>query len=170
MLTSSIFQKRFSRWMTLVMITFSSFAMFVPDDALLMGMPAATSMLLNNDRFEVSVNWRNYNNGQTGPGTAIKLTSDSGYFFFFNAANIELVIKVLDGRSVNGYFWVMYGALSDVEYNIMIRDMYTGASKDYYNPAHNLASVSDVTAFTGQSTSWTAGQLYAVDSIVGNLR
>ena len=90
--------------------------------------------------------WRNYNDGSTGPGKAVALTSDSGYFWFFDNANVELMIKVLDGRAVNGHFWVLYGALSDVEYTITIDDTLTGARKTFYNPPNNLASVADVAA------------------------
>jgi hypothetical protein len=54
---------------------------------------------------------------------------------------------VLDGRAVNGHFWVLFGALSDVEYTITISDSVSGATKTYYNPPHVLASVADVNAF-----------------------
>ncbi len=48
--------------------------------------------------------------GASGDGTGVKLTSDSGYFWFFNDANIELVVKVLDGcRIGNGAYWVFAG-------------------------------------------------------------
>ena len=33
----------------------------------------------------------------------VGLTSDSGYFYFFDPANIELVIKVLNGCGLNGH-------------------------------------------------------------------
>ena len=95
----------------------------------------------------VTVSWRDYNTNSVGPGVGIPLTPDSGYFWFFNASNIELVVKVLDGRSINGYFWVMYGALSDVEYTHRIRDLKTGAKKTYYNPPRILASRADIRAF-----------------------
>ena len=49
--------------------------------------------------------------GTSGRGAAVPLTGDTGYFWFFNSANVELIVKVLDGRTVNGQFWVFYGAL-----------------------------------------------------------
>ena len=33
-----------------------------------------------------------------GRATPVPLTADTGYFWFFDAANVELVVKVLDGR------------------------------------------------------------------------
>jgi hypothetical protein len=50
---------------------------------------------------------------------------------------------------VNGYFWVFYGALSNVEYTIRITDTVTGEIKTYFNPDGRLASVADVLAFHG---------------------
>jgi len=116
------------------------------------GVPACTtgesSMCLNGNRFRVSVAWTNpYDGGSTGVGTASKLTSDTGSFWFFSPNNIELVVKVLDGRGTNGKFWVFYGALSDVAYTITVTDTLTGAVKTYLNEARHLASVADTTAF-----------------------
>ncbi len=86
--------------------------------------------------------WKNpYDGGTTGVGHAVPLTTDTGYFWFFLSTNVELVIKVLDGRPVNGHFWVFTGALSDVEYTITVRDSQTGAVKTYFNPGRTLASM-----------------------------
>jgi hypothetical protein len=77
----------------------------------------------------------------------VPLTSDTGYFWFFSASNVELVLKAVDGRTFNNHFWVFYGALSDVEYTITVTDMVTGAVKTYSNTAGHLASVADTAAF-----------------------
>ena len=71
-------------------------------------------------------------------GRRIGLTADTGYFWFFNSANVELVVKVLDARGVNGQFWVFYGALSNVEYEIVVIDTATGESRRYKNPSGAL--------------------------------
>jgi hypothetical protein len=60
---------------------------------------------------------------------------------------VELVIKALDGRAVDGKFWIFYGALSDVHYTITVTDTQTGAVKTYTNPSGQLASVADTSAF-----------------------
>lgn len=41
-----------------------------------------------------------------GQGSARPLTDESGAFWFFDPVNIEVTIKVLDGRPINGHFWV----------------------------------------------------------------
>ena len=75
------------------------------------------------------------------------LTGDTGYFWFFDEANVELVVKVLDGTAINGHYWVFYGALSDVQYTITVTDTLSGASRTYDNPQGTLASVADTAAF-----------------------
>ena len=107
----------------------------------------ATSLCLNSSRFRVRVAWRAPNIGSSGAGQAQTLTSDTGYFWFFSSNNVELVIKVVDGRSFNGKFWVFYGALSDVEYTITVTDTETGTERIYFNPAGRLASAADTAAF-----------------------
>ena len=112
---------------------------------------STTALCLNNDRFRVQVSWSVPSQGTSGVATATELTSDTGYLWFFTSNNIELVIKVVDGRAFNNFFWVFYGALSDVQYTITVTDTLTSAVKIYSNPQGQLASVADVTAFPGGS-------------------
>jgi len=106
-----------------------------------------TTLCLTRNRFRVQVDWRALNAGPSGIGQALPLTDSTGAFWFFNPTNIELVVKVLDGRSVNGKFWVFYGALSNVEYTITVMDTLTGTFKTYFNPQGRLASLADTAAF-----------------------
>ncbi|MFY9821791.1 MAG: hypothetical protein WAM82_10435 [Thermoanaerobaculia bacterium] len=85
--------------------------------------------------------------GGAGRGQAHGLTEDTGAFWFFAAANLELMVKVLDGRTVNGKFWVFFGALSDVDYTLTVTDTQTGQQKTYHNPQGTLASRADIAAF-----------------------
>jgi len=110
--------------------------------------PSATTHCLTANRFAVSVSWKNpYDGGSTGVGQTVPLTGDSGAFWFFTSSNLELAVKVLDGRAANGHFWVLYGAMSDVEYTLTVTDTVTGAVKTYFNPPRHLASLSDTLAF-----------------------
>ena len=103
------------------------------------------TLCLAGGRFRVQVNWQSPTG--SGVGNAVTMSADTGHFWFFNAANVELVVKVLDARAVNGKFWVFYGALSDVQYTITVTDTATGAVKTYNNTQGNLASVADTAAF-----------------------
>ncbi|HEV7786302.1 MAG TPA: ELWxxDGT repeat protein, partial [Thermoanaerobaculia bacterium] len=114
--------------------------------------PAAGRLCLDGGRFAVEATWQDFSN-RTGTGTAVSLTSDTGYFWFFDAANVEAVIKVLDGTAVNGHFWVYYGALSNVEYQLTVTDTTIGAIKTYTNPKGRFASAGDIGAFSSQSIS-----------------
>jgi ELWxxDGT repeat protein len=108
--------------------------------------PSPRHLCLGGGRFRVEASWKDFQ-GNVGVGTAVAVTSDTGYFWFFNAANVEVVLKVLDGTGVNGHRWVFYGALSSVEYTLTVTDTQTGLSRRYYNPPGQLASVGDTTSF-----------------------
>ena len=105
------------------------------------------TLCLNQARFQVAVDWAVPDQGRSGHGTAVAVTADTGYFWFFDRTNVELMVKVLDGRGVNGKFWVLYGALSNVQYTITVTDTETGAVKKYDNASGNLASTADTSAF-----------------------
>ena len=77
----------------------------------------------------------------------VDLTDETGLFWFFSPDNVELVIKVLDGRAVNGHFWVFYGALSNVAYKITVTDTERNEVRTYSNPLRNFGSVGDTAAF-----------------------
>ena len=107
----------------------------------------STSLCLNGGRFRVTASWKNNATGASGQAHAVPLTGDTGYFWFFTDNNIELVVKALDGRPVNGKYWLFYGALSDVEYSIDVSDTTTGLTRSYFNPQGRQASVADTLAF-----------------------
>jgi ELWxxDGT repeat protein len=107
---------------------------------------SSSRLCLNGGRYQVEASWLT-REGQSGTGTAVSLSADTGYFWFFDADNVELVAKVLDGQGVNGHVWVFYGALSDVEYTITVTDTQTGFTRRYFNPQGTLASVGDTQGF-----------------------
>ena len=98
------------------------------------------------DRFQVEVTW-SAPNGASGTAQGNNLTLESGTFWFFQPENLELAVKVLDGRPINGRFWVSYGSLSDVAFRITVRDLVTGAVREYENPQGTMASRLDIEAF-----------------------
>ena len=98
-------------------------------------------------RFQVRVEFQGSPSGPTQAASAVSLTDDTGYFWFFDAANIEVVVKTLDGTSINGHYWVFSGALSNVQYAITVTDLETGAVQTYENPFGQLAGFADTLAF-----------------------
>jgi hypothetical protein len=107
--------------------------------------PAPHRLCLNSGRFAVETKWKLPD--RNGAGMSVGITGDTGYFWFFDAANVEAVVKVLDATAVNGRFWVFYGALSNVEYEITVTDTLTGKTKTYKNPKGRFASAGDTAAF-----------------------
>jgi hypothetical protein len=93
----------------------------------------AHTLCLNNGRFKVTANWQK-GNGQTGMATVVQLTPDTGYLWFFNSSNVEMVIKVLNGCGLDNHFWVFAGGLTNVMVTTHVTDTQTGAMKTYINP------------------------------------
>jgi hypothetical protein len=113
-------------------------------------------LCLENGRFQARVSWKNPFTGETGTGKTLPLTGDTGAFWFFDPNNLELMLKVLDGRAVNGYFWLFYGSLSNVEYTLTLTDTVTGKAKTYHNAPFQFGSQADVTAFQAPPPSVSA--------------
>lgn len=110
--------------------------------------PSETVLCLNGGRFRLEAVWENFEGGG-GVGHAVPQTDDTGAFWWFDPDNIEMAVKVLDGRGDNGYFWVFYGALSNVKFSLLVTDTQTGECKEYFNPLGTFASVGDTAAFHG---------------------
>ena len=92
----------------------------------------AQTLCLSNNRYQVRTTWRNQN-GQNGNGTAVRLTADTGYFWFFSSTNVEMVVKVLNACSLNSRFWVFAGGLTNVQVTTTVTDTQTGQVKVYNN-------------------------------------
>jgi hypothetical protein len=116
-------------------------------------------LCLGEGRFQLEASWAAPQvPGGSGPGSAAAITRDTGYFWFFEPDNVELVVKVLDGRALNGNFWVFYGSLSDVAWTLTVTDLVTGAAKTYSNPAGQLASRGDTAGLPGVGAAAALGQ------------
>ncbi len=97
--------------------------------------PDATGLCLLQNRFRVEVAWEDFfeNPGQ-GQAVPLSETDESGLFWMFSTDNIELVVKIIDGRDANGYFWVFAGGMTNVEFTITVTDTETNEVKSYSNP------------------------------------
>jgi photosystem II stability/assembly factor-like uncharacterized protein len=108
----------------------------------------ATTLCLNDSRFTVSADFQQTAEGAFSPATAVRLTSDTGYFWFFDPSNVEVVTKVLDGCSSNGHFWFFASGLTNVGVQITVIDTVTGASKPYSNALGTVfPPIQDTAAF-----------------------
>ncbi|HVT61031.1 MAG TPA: hypothetical protein VHR45_21895, partial [Thermoanaerobaculia bacterium] len=104
-------------------------------------------------RFEIKVQYRTtQGGGRAGDGQAIPLASlgvdRGGLFWFFSAANPEMLVKVLDACALGQKFWVFYAAATNVGLTTTVRDTKTGITKTYINPDLTPATpVQDTSAF-----------------------
>ena len=108
--------------------------------------PNATTLCLAGGRFAASVTWHDFA-GRSGVGTPIVLTPDTGSFWFFDAGIHELAVKVIDGRGTNNAWWVFYGSLSNVEFELTVVDTDSGETWTRANPSGTFASGGDIEAF-----------------------
>ena len=84
-------------------------------------------------RFRATARWT-APQGTSGPGQAVSLTSDTGYFWFFDPANVEVVVKALDACQDFDRFWVFAAGLTNVEVELTVEDTESGQVKTYRNP------------------------------------
>jgi YD repeat-containing protein len=108
--------------------------------------PGPTTLCLNQGRFRVEADWRTRT--ASGAGNAVALTGDSGYFTFFDAANLEMVVKVLDACGLPGAenFWVLAAGLTNQEVTLTVTDTATG---EVFRATNPLDSTFDAIAETG---------------------
>ncbi len=96
--------------------------------------PTPTSLCLGRDRFRVEVDWRDFQSN-AGAGQGIELTTNTGYFWFFEPDNVEVVLKVLDAcYPPFDHFWVFTAGLTNVECELTVTDTWTGEARTWVNP------------------------------------
>jgi hypothetical protein len=79
---------------------------------------------------------------------SLRLTTDTGYLFFFDPSNVEAVIKVLDGCGVNGHYWIFAGGLTDVRTDVTVTDLEHDVVQVYFNPQGTaFQPIQDTSAF-----------------------
>ena len=107
----------------------------------------ATTLCLSNSRYKVQTQWFAPTGGN-GEGQVILLTGDTGAFWFFTSSNVEMVIKVLNGCSLNSNYWTFAGGLTNVNVILTVTDTQTGIIKTYINPQGSpFQPIQDTSAF-----------------------
>jgi len=109
--------------------------------------PNSTTLCIDQNpgdgRFQIQVSYHSSASGTSGPGNAIALSSlgvnEGGLFWFFGASNPEMLIKVLDGCSLGGHFWVFYAATTNVGFTVTVTDTQTNHQAVYVNADNHAA-------------------------------
>lgn len=111
------------------------------------GCPADT-LCLQNGRFRVTATWENQFNGTSGvarvPRRSPVLPSSfhnlSGFFYFQDPNNIELIVKVLDFGDVVKVF---YSQLTNLRFTLTVTDTVSARTKTYRNTAGDCGGFDD---------------------------
>jgi pimeloyl-ACP methyl ester carboxylesterase len=109
-------------------------------------LPEPHALCLREGRFRVEATWETATG--TGAAQGRELSDESGSFWFFSPANLELDVKVLDGCAVNGHYWVFAAGLTDVGVTLTVTDTATSSNAVYRHPrGAPYAPVQDTAAF-----------------------
>jgi hypothetical protein len=115
--------------------------------------PVGTALSFHDGEFTASATWKDPSGPAQGAGGAIQLGDDSGAFWFFDPGNVEVTIKILDGKPVNGHFWVFIASMTNVEFTITVTQCPTNpligapcVEKTYRNPPHTNRNYLDTAA------------------------
>lgn len=108
---------------------------------------SSTALCLQGGRFLAEVSWTDQGETHAGGVTPAR-SPESGLFWFFSPSNWELQVKVLDGCSINGRFWVFSAGSTSMAHELTVTDLLTGRTATSSHPGGSLAvSVADTEAF-----------------------
>ncbi len=83
---------------------------------------ADTTLLpLAGGRFEASLHWTD-RAGAGHDATAVRLTEESGQFWFFDPSNPEVTVKLVDGTGFNHHWWVFVSSMTDLGFTLTVRN------------------------------------------------
>ena len=121
--------------------------------------PADTLRLNSGHPFDVRLTARDQRTGNTGAGQPLPQSDVFGYFSLpaltSNPNNPEVFVKILDGTPINGQYWVFYGHLTDLIYDLTVTEVATGRTKTYHKDAGNSAGGFDTSGFNFTPTPAT---------------
>lgn len=114
--------------------------------------PQAELFLVDGGRFYGTLSFQQ--NGASRLANFVQLTGQSGYFWFFDSGNVEVTVKILDGRLVNGHYWVFVASMTDVPFALTLNDLASPGcparnctQKVYRSEAGKNTNFIDVTTF-----------------------
>lgn len=110
--------------------------------------PSASRACLRHRRFAIDATYdASIFGGRAGDASPQLESDESLKFSFFQPENLELLLKIVDGCTYNGHFWVYFSGLTNVGVSLRITDTITGAVFDANNPPGTaLAPVIDIQA------------------------
>ncbi len=108
----------------------------------------AHTLCLDGSRFSVTAEYQQSESGPSVEATAVTLTDATGYFWFFDSSNVELIVKVLDGCAVNNHYWVFAAGLTNVGVHMTVTDLRSTQQQVFDNAVGTpFAPIQDTMAF-----------------------
>jgi hypothetical protein len=108
----------------------------------------AHTLCLDQGRFAVTASFQQTPTGFSQPANAVPLTDLTGNFWFFDPANVELVVKVLDGCAGFDSFWFFAAGLTNLGVTISVHDLVTDQFRNYSNTFGTaFVPIQDTSAF-----------------------
>ena len=107
-----------------------------------------SALFLQEGRFKVTARWST--ESSAGTAAAVPMSGESGTFWFFDEANTEVLVKVLDACDLPGFesFWVFATGLTNLGVVLEVTDTVTGATKVYENElGEHFEPILDTRAF-----------------------
>lgn len=109
--------------------------------------PGPASLCLLGGRFLVRMHWNPKPAGPPVLAHAVAGSDRSGLFWLTSADNPAAVVQIVDGRGVNGKFWVFSSGLVPRDFKLTVTDLATGAGKTFIHTAEETCGVADTDAF-----------------------
>ena len=101
-------------------------------------------------RFSVTLEAHHPRTGQAVAGQATALTDRSGFFGIAGVTGDpqfpEVVVKMVDGRGINGDFWFFHAGLTGLDYTLTVTDIGHGRRAHVRKPWSVLRASGDITS------------------------
>jgi len=90
-------------------------------------------LILKDGRFIAEIDYR-IPGVPPGRGKVGLATETSGAFYFMDRSDLNVYLKIIDNRAINGRYWLAYTSFTGAEYTLRVTDTLTDRVKIYQNP------------------------------------
>jgi hypothetical protein len=121
-------------------------------------------------KISVKVDWKSQYNGQGGTATAIPKADTYGYFSFFDPANPEVFVKVLDFGAGSPYL-LFWSGLTDFEYTVTFTNLASATSVSFHkDPGSTAGGASTTTLPHARAAAWDGLSTEATEVLPPSVR
>ena len=111
----------------------------------------SSELCMLSGRFQLTLNARDPRTSKTAAGVSLSKGNEFGFYNLVGLTgdpdNLEVFVKMIDARLVDGHFWLFYGGLTDFEFTLSVVDTATGKMRSYLKPAGSACGGFDLNGF-----------------------